>query len=367
MKSAIEAVYHLRCDASKAEARARALAVEQSVEMPVSAIADERVLAEIVGKVRSISDLGGGVFEARIALASETVGHDASQLMNMLFGNASLLEDVVLSDAILPAEVLVGFGGPRQGFAELRDKVGARARALTCTALKPQGLPAEKLAELAGRFALGGVDCIKDDHGLADQHYSPFAERVVAVAAAVARANRASGRRTRYIPSLSGDLDSQRRQLKLAREAGLDMAMVAPMLAGASNVHALARDNPDFAFIAHPALGGASRIAPPLLIGKLFRLFGAAAVVFPSYGGRFGYSKETCRAIAAAALGEWGGLRPAAPTPAGGMTLSRVPELLEFYGREVMLLIGGNLLSARERLTEETAAFVACVEGHSHG
>ena len=33
--------------------------------------------------------------------------------------------------------------------------------------------------------------------------------------------------------------------------------------------------------------------------------------------------------------------------------------MLDFYGAEVMLLIGGALLEARERLTEETAAFVA--------
>ena len=41
-----------------------------------------------------------------------------------------------------------------------------RARALTCSALKPQGLPAAALADLARRFAQGGIDYIKDDHGL---------------------------------------------------------------------------------------------------------------------------------------------------------------------------------------------------------
>ena len=49
------------------------------------------------------------------------------------------------------------------------------------------------------------------------------------------------------------------------------------------------------------------------------------------------------------------------PVPAGGMTPERVPEMLDFYGADIMLLIGGGLLAARERLTEETAAFVAAV------
>ena len=169
------------------------------------------------------------------------------------------------------------------------------------------------------------------------------------------------------MPSLTGDLDALRRQIGIARGAGIDTVMVAPMVAGLSNMHALARDNPDIAFLAHPALGGAARIAAPLLIGKLFRLFGAGAVVFPNYGGRFGYSRGTCTALARAALGDWGGMRPAVPVPAGGMKLARVPELLDFYGAEVMLLIGGDLLAARERLVEETKAFVTSVERYAHG
>jgi ribulose-bisphosphate carboxylase large chain len=99
----------------------------------------------------------------------------------------------------------------------------------------------------------------------------------------------------------------------------------------------------------------------------LFRVLGADAVVFPNYGGRFGYSPDTCRALARAALDNRDGLRPSVPVPAGGMTTDRVPEMLDFYGADVMLLIGGALLEAREQLTEATAAFVAKVRGHAYG
>ena len=81
------------------------------------------------------------------------------------------------------------------------SRVGAFGRALTCSALKPQGVPPARLAQLAEQFARGGIDFIKDDHGLADQAYSPFAERVAAVAGSVGR--------TRYVPSLSGGLLGQ--------------------------------------------------------------------------------------------------------------------------------------------------------------
>ena len=48
------------------------------------------------------------------------------------------------------------------------------------------------------------------------------------------------------------------------------------------------------------------------------------------------------------------------------MAIDRVGEMLDFYGANVMLLIGGALLEARERLTQETAAFVEKVKGHQY-
>jgi ribulose-bisphosphate carboxylase large chain len=142
--------------------------------------------------------------------------------------------------------------------------------------------------------------------------------------------------------------------------------LIAPMIVGLPALHTLARQYPGMAFMAHPAMAGASRLAPPLLLGKLFRLLGADAVIFPNHGGRFGYSAETCRQLADAALAPWEGLRPSLPAPAGGMTLERVPEMLDFYGPDVLLLIGGDLLAARERLTSAAAAFVNVVRQHSY-
>ena len=47
--------------------------------------------------------------------------------------------------------------------------------------------------------------------------------------------------------------------------------------------------------------------------------------------------------------------------------MDRVSEMLAFYGPDVMLLIGGGLLEARDRLAEATAAFVAEVHNYAHG
>src|SRR5581483_6963797 len=74
------AVYHVRSDAAAIEARAQAIAVEQSVEMPLAAIDAPAVLDGVVGRVDGITGLGGNLFKVRIALAVSTVGDDAAQL-----------------------------------------------------------------------------------------------------------------------------------------------------------------------------------------------------------------------------------------------------------------------------------------------
>src|SRR5262249_42436149 len=76
----LQAIYLVRCVARSIEERAREIAVEQSVEMPVAAIADDRVRSQIVGRVEGISERKAGLFEVRISLAAETVGRDPGQL-----------------------------------------------------------------------------------------------------------------------------------------------------------------------------------------------------------------------------------------------------------------------------------------------
>lgn len=354
----IRVTYRIRCTARQIEEKAAALAIEQSVEMPLEAIDCDRVLQEIVGEVEDIRESGEGDFLVRIALAASTAGEDAGQLINVLFGNSSLHHDVTLEDVEPPAELLNLYGGPKHGIAGLRERVGVWHRALSCAAVKPQGLPPARLAALTLSLSLGGMDYVKDDHALADQHYSPFKARIPACAAAVRQAAARTGHPTRYVPNLSGNLDQLRRQLRIVRDEGIDTVLVAPMLIGLPSFQTLRRETPDIAILAHPAHAGATGIAAPLLLGKLFRLFGADGVIFPHHGGRFGYSLDRCSELAAAARAPWAHISPALPIPAGGVTLDRLDEILKFYGTDTMVLIGGALLKAKDMLIQETRRFM---------
>lgn len=359
----IRAHYHIQASPDEITARAEALAVEQSVEMPVAAIRHPHIYAEILGKVDSIEAIGEQLFHVVIRLAVATTGFAAGQLINVLFGNSSLQESVQLIDAELPANLLAAFSGPHFGIQGLRNLVGAYERPLTCTAIKPQGIAPADLAALCRTFALGGIDFIKDDHGLANQAYSPFAQRVIACQQAVEQANRETGLRTFYCPNLSGTPQQLFEQAHVAREEGVAIVMVSPMLVGLPTFYELVQDHLHLPVLGHPAFGGAARIAPVLLFGKLFRLFGCDAVIYPNYGGRFTYSQQTCADLAATARAPWGQIKPAMPVPAGGMTVERVPEMVAFYGPDTMLLIGGGLLSAGDQLLDRSREFVQSVAG----
>ncbi len=367
------ATYRLRSDAGSIGERARALAVEQSIEMPLDAVRDARVRAEVVGEVRSIEPATAqpGCFDVTLALAAETVGDEPGQLLNMLFGNCSLQPDVELLDLELPEPMLRNLPGPRFGVAGWRAALGAgaAARALSCSALKPQGLPADALAALAYALARAGIDVVKDDHGLADQPAAPFAQRVPAVQRAIERANREkaagdgplAGHRSVYAPSLSGGPKRLAAQLRIVRDEGVGAALVCPMVIGIPGFVELVRAEAGVPLLAHPALAGHARIGEPLLLGKLFRLFGADATIFPNWGGRFSYPREVCLAIADSAREPLGKHLPILPVPAGGMSVARVPEMLDDFGPDTMLLIGGNLLAAGDAMPARATEFAARV------
>src|SRR5476649_2506057 len=210
----ILATYRITASESESRVRAQALAVEQSVEMPLAAIGDERVLKEVVATVEEIRP-HAGEFDVVLGIAPATTGNEASQVLNMLFGNCSLQPEVRLVDVRFPAGFEKAFPGPRFGIEGIRTITGVQGRPLTCTALKPQGSSVEYLAHLARTFALAGIDVIKDDHGIANQAQHPFAERVAAVQKAITEANRETGGNTIYAPTFSGGARSLMVQAKI--------------------------------------------------------------------------------------------------------------------------------------------------------
>lgn len=357
MSEPIRISYLVHCDSDHIRARAEALLLEQTVELPRKAVRDPAVAQYIVGQVEHIEPVADHRFRVVIAQPLAAAAGDPAQLLNVLFGNSSLQPDLVLEDVTLPDEALTFLSGPRYGAAGLRALSGVHGRPLLATALKPMGLAPHALADLARQFALGGLDLVKDDHGLADHAVCPFERRVEACLAAIEAVHEETGHRTLYVPNLIGTPERVRDQLRFARSAGAPAVMLSPMLLGLPSLAELVR-HAELPLLAHPALAGVLRVAEPVLLGSLFRRYGADAVIFPHAGGRFSYSLDTCNRIARALRAPHKGVRPALPIPAGGIHLDSVSELIAFYGMDCMLLIGGSLYDTGDRLVETTRALV---------
>jgi ribulose-bisphosphate carboxylase large chain len=320
-----------------------------------------------VGRVVSTAPVGEGEYRVTIEQPEATTGGDPAQLLNVVFGNSSLQPDVELEDVRVPPGLARRLGGPRFGITGLRRVAGVSGRALTATAIKPMGLSAAQAGAMCRAFALGGIDVIKDDHGLADHAFCPFGDRIRSCLDATAQAAQETGRRSIYAPNLIGAPSTVMRQAEEARALGARAVVLSPMVLGLPFVAELVRGL-GMVVLAHPAWAGVRRIHPEALLGVLFPLYGADAVIYPNAGGRFSYSRETCAAIARALRSPRSAVAPAMPVPAGGIRPEGVPEVLAEHGADAMLLIGGGLIEAAEgTLVSRCRQFAESVQAFPYG
>jgi S-methyl-5-thioribulose 1-phosphate isomerase len=364
--------YLLYAGEEEARLRAKDICYEQTVEFPEDITPAGPIADQIVGRIEELSPVDGPsgvrVFRALISYAVESTAGNLVQLLNVVFGNISMKPGIKVERLFLPARITSAFRGPRFGRDGLRALLGIPSRPLVCTALKPMGLSAEELAQQAYRFALGGIDIIKDDHGLNDQVFCPFEERVARCAEAVARAGSRTGRKILYMPNVTAPADRLLPAAHRARELGAGAFMVCPGLAGLDAVRVLAEeDSIGLPVMAHPAFLGSfvtsaeNGFSHGALFGQLMRLSGADMTVFPNWGGRFSFTREECRQIADACAEQMGGMRTIFPAPGGGMTTDRARDMREVYGREFVLLMGGGLHRHSPDLTRNAEYFVEMV------
>jgi ribulose-bisphosphate carboxylase large chain len=356
-------------DSRPIEAHAKDICIEETVEIPEDCVPKGHWEAGIVGVIESITPRGGAPADYDVDISYRTdIANDAiPNLLNVLFGNISIRRGIRIIDVRLSDDQLKDFGGPRFGIDGIRIALGVHGRPLATTAIKPLGLPAAELAKLCGGYALGGLDVIKDDHGLINQHFHPFEERVARIQDAIRDANAKTGRVTHYYPMVAGRFDQVEKEAAFAKAQGCFGILVAPLLIGPDTGFHLARKY-DLAVMTHPTFTGTHfhdprhGMTPAVLLGRLFRIFGADISVFPNSGGRFTFTPEECQDLATAMREPLGELKPGFPSPAGGMTIEKVGAMLDSFGDDTALLIGGALLRHSPDPAESARAFLGSLQ-----
>ncbi len=350
--------------AADAEGIARFICVEDTIEFPHELVAPGEFHDLMVGRVESFEEVEAGRYLTRISYAVETTGFEIPQLLNVIYGNVTFIPGIRVEKVDFSASILKAFKGPRYGRKGIRDLVGEPSRPLISTALKPMGLSPEQLAEMAYQCALGGIDIIKDDHGLSDQEYCPFRERIPRCVEAVQRANQETGYKALYFPAVNGVMEEFWEKAQFAKDNGADGAMLMPAFCGIDTARRFAEDD-DLALpvLHHPGFYGTFRlsrefgIAPSVLNGQLPRICGADITIFPHHAGRFAPPAEECREIVNATQDPMGDLKPVLPSPAGGVKPETVNDMAAFYGVDVLCLAASNLHRMGPDLVENSRIF----------
>ncbi len=361
--------YRLFGSEKEARARAEDICIEQTVEFPADEVPEGVIRDHVFGRIESFEQRDEDSFQAKISYAVEIAAGELTQFLNVVFGNSSIKPGIRVEHLDLPESLLSCFKGPRYGREGIRKLLNVPKRPLLSTAVKPMGLSCQELADLAYQFALGGMDMIKDDHGLTNQCCSPFEERVKRCAEAVLKANRETGQRTIYIANITAPHAEVMKRASIAKDAGAGGLMVAPGLIGFDLMRELADDDSiALPILTHPALQGSfvtgqGGMSHGVIFGQLARLAGADATIFPNFGGRFSFSRGECREIVEGSRAPMGHLKTIFPAPGGGMGLERVPEMLETYGKDLIFLIGGGLFKHGPDLVGNCRYFRKMVEG----
>jgi ribulose-bisphosphate carboxylase large chain len=361
--------YKIYGDEKKAYEKALDICVEQTVEFPYELLNEGFIKDSIVGKIESfekdsthdVDDRStdncyemknpkiSECYTAVISYANEISAYEITQFLNVIFGNISLKSGINVQSIKINSGLSGFLQGPKFGSSGIRDLLGIYDRPLLFSALKPMGLTSRELAEIAYKLAIGGIDIIKDDHGISNQAFSPFEERVTLCTEAIRKANRETGNNSIYVPNVTSPIDEIYNRSIFAKNSGCGGLLISPGITGFDSINFLAnKKNIGIPIFSHPAFLGSyvinnNGISSFALLGQITRLCGADATIYPNFGARFPFTKKDCLDIVGGAILPLGNLKPILPCPAGGISLLNLRDLSKIYGNDVIYLIGGGL------------------------
>lgn len=347
---------------------ASAICVEETAEFPEVLIGEGDIRDYVLGQIVNFQHIDDNHYQAVISYAIEITSFELLQFLNVVYGNISMIPNIKVERFDLPDSFLCHFKGARYGINGLRKLLNIPSRALLATAIKPMGLSSKEFAQMAYNCAIGGMDIVKDDHGLSNQTFSPFKDRVAQCAEAVRKASQKSGKLCLYMANINGHADELIEKAYYAKKVGAGGFMVIPALIGWDMMRYLAEDeNLGLPILSHPSFYGTyltnqrSGFSFFSMYGQLVRLAGGDLTVFPNFLGRFPATKENCIEVIKGTQVKMGHIKTIFPSPGGGATLEKIPEMLSVYGRNTVYLMGGGLHHG-ESLVESCQEFCHLVE-----
>ncbi|OPY38210.1 MAG: Ribulose bisphosphate carboxylase [Methanoregula sp. PtaU1.Bin051] len=311
-------------------------------------------------------DIEGNFVKIAYPLALWEEGN-AVQLLSGIAGNIfgmKALSNLRLIDATLPQAYLKHFKGPHFGNNGIRKMMGIRNRPLTGAVPKPKiGFTAKEHAEVGYETWMGGFDFVKDDENLTSTSFNRFEDRVNLMARKREKAEKETGEKKSAFINITADVETMKERADLLAEYGWNYAMIDVVVAGTAGVMTM-RDycsDLNLAIHAHRAMHAAfdrnrQHGITMYFLAKIMRLVGVSQIHTGTAVGKLeGTKKESMmladllreQKIAAddnlCLAQDWGKIKSAFPVSSGGLHPGLVPDVLDIYGTELVLLVSGGI------------------------
>ncbi|MGA1866022.1 MAG: type III ribulose-bisphosphate carboxylase [Thermoplasmatota archaeon] len=316
---------------------------------------------------------------------------NACQLLSGIAGNIfgmKGVENLRLIDAKLPAKYISSFKGPNYSMKGIRRMMKVRKRPLTGAVPKPKiGFSALEHAKVGYETWMGGFDFVKDDENLSSLPFNSFDRRVKLLARYRDRAEARTGDIKDAYVNITAEVEEMKRRADLLHENGFRYAMVDVVIVGYAGVQTIREHLRDMgmAIHAHRAMHAAFDRNPRhgmtmQFVAKMMRLIGVNQIHSGTAVGKLVGDKEEVLAIADVLREkvtrqregilleqDWGPIKTAFPVASGGLHPGLVPDVMDIYGNEMVLLISGGIHGHPKGTRAGARAAMQAIEAHTEG
>ena len=291
---------------------------------------------------------------------------NAPQLLSGIAGNIfgmKALNNLRLLDVSLPEEYLKGFKGPNLGISGLRKYFKVHDRPLTGAVPKPKlGFSSEEHARIGMETWMGGFDLVKDDENLTSQSFNNFNKRVRLMTKNRDKAEKETGDVKDALINITAETKEMERRAKLLHNHGFRYAMIDVVVTGTAAVQTLRDTLGDYgmAIHAHRAMHASfdkneKHGISMWFLAKLMRLIGVDQIHSGTAVGKLVGTKHEVKDIANTLRQrkvkaekhlleqDWGKIKPGFPVSSGGLHPGLVPEEIDIYGKDFIILVSGGI------------------------
>jgi ribulose-bisphosphate carboxylase large chain len=299
-----------------------------------------------------------------------------SSVAGNIFGMRAI-QGLRFEDFEIPEVFAANFAGPQFGIEGVRNLLEIRDRPITVTVPKPKvGFDAKEYAEIGFKSWVGGIDILKDDENLTSQPFNRFEDRLKEVMKARDKAEKETGEIKSFLINITAETYEMERRADLVADYGNEFVMIDILTVGFSALQTLREKCEEIgvAIHAHRAMHGALTRNPEhgislRVITRLSRLVGVDNMHVGTGVGKMAGKREEVSQLIDICRKEWYHFKPVFPVSSGGLHPGIVPDVIDLFGKDVLIQAGGGVHghpggseSGAKALRQ---AIEACMEGIS--